>query len=403
MEQCAVGSIRSRPETSKLYFDFRYRNKRCREQTNLTDTQANRRKLEKMLERIEAEIVLGSFEYSRYFPNSKLAKEFSIPVQGSSRGTNNLPSFKDFSEIWYDEMKGSWRVSYRRTIRPILDNRLFHFFGELNVAEIKKADLLTFRASLSKESGRNKKGLSASHINRHMKVMRMILTEAADRFEFTSPFQNIKPLKIQKTDIDPFTLDEINLILKTVRQDYRNYYTVRFFTGMRTGEIDGLKWRYVDFNRRQILIRETIVLGQTEYTKTDGSQREIDMSQPVYDALKFQYQRTGNQEYVFSTNAGTPLSHNNVTKRIWYPLLRYLDLRKRRPYQTRHTAATLWLAAGENPEWIARQMGHTTTEMLFRVYSRYVPNLTRSDGSAIENLIAQNFSFNNKEDDADES
>ena len=67
-----------------------------------------------------------------------------------------------------------------------------------------------------------------------------------------------------------------------------------------------------------------------------------------------------------------------------------LGLKKRRPYQCRHTAATLWLAAGEAPEWIARQLGHTTTEMLFRVYSRYVPNLTRRDGSAFDNLIKAN-------------
>jgi len=94
-------------------------------------------------------------------------------------------------------------------------------------------------------------------------------------------------------------------------------------------------------------------------------------------------------DFVFCTRTGGPLNHNNVTKRVWYPLLRHLGLRKRRPYQTRHTAATLWLAAGENPEWIARQMGHTTTEMLFRVYSRYVPNLTRRDGSAFERLLAR--------------
>ena len=82
-----------------------------------------------------------------------------------------------------------------------------------------------------------------------------------------------------------------------------------------------------------------------------------------------------------------PLEHANVTKRVWYPLLAHLDLRKRSPYQTRHTAATLWLAAGENPEWIARQMGHSSTEMLFRVYSRFVPNLTRQDGSAFERML----------------
>ena len=46
-----------------------------------------------------------------------------------------------------------------------------------------------------------------------------------------------------------------------------------------------------------------------------------------------------------------------------------------------------WLAAGENPEWVARQLGHSTTEMLFRVYSRYIPNVTRRDGSAFEAML----------------
>lgn len=131
--------------------------------------------------------------------------------------------------------------------------------------------------------------------------------------------------------------------------------------------------------------------GEIEQTKTDGSYRHVEMSQLVVDALEDQKKATGGNEFVFCTRTGGPLNHNNVTKRVWYPLLSHLGLRKRRPYQTRHTAATLWLAAGENPEWIARQMGHTTTEMLFRVYSRYVPNLTRRDGSAFERLLINEF------------
>ncbi len=71
-----------------------------------------------------------------------------------------------------------------------------------------------------------------------------------------------------------------------------------------------------------------------------------------------------------------------------YPILRFLGLEKRKPYQTRHTAATLWLASGESPEWIARQLGHTSTNMLFRVYSRYIPNASRQDGTAFERLLA---------------
>ena len=111
------------------------------------------------------------------------------------------------------------------------------------------------------------------------------------------------------------------------------------------------------------------------------------MSEPVYQALRAQQRVTGAQRLVFCNRVGNALDHQNVTKRVWYPLLDELELSRRRPYQTRHTAATLWLAAGENPEWIARQMGHTTTEMLFRVYSRYVPNLTRQDGSAFEAML----------------
>ena len=128
-------------------------------------------------------------------------------------------------------------------------------------------------------------------------------------------------------------------------------------------------------------------MGSMDYTKNDHSQREIAMSTPVYDALQEQINRTKDRTFVFCNAEGHPLNYNNVAKRVWYPLLRHLKLLPRKPYQSRHTAATLWLAAGENPEWIARQMGHATTEMLFRVYSRYVPNITRQDGSAFEALL----------------
>lgn len=50
-------------------------------------------------------------------------------------------------------------------------------------------------------------------------------------------------------------------------------------------------------------------------------------------------------------------------------------------------SATLMLAAGENPEWVARMLGHSTTEMLFRTYSRFIPNLTRDDGRAFAGLL----------------
>ena len=290
---------------------------------------------------------------------------------------SSTPNFKKFAETWFAENEPRWKHPYKITLRTSLDKHILPTFGEVQLDDVSKSTLLVFRANLAKiprKSGST--GLSPARINHVMVPLRSILNEAAERYGFDSPFKNIKPLKVARTDVDPFTLEEVRRLIEHVRPNYKNYIVVRFFTGMCTGEVHGLKWKHVDFEHRQILVRESFVAGQQTTTKTDGSTREIQMSQPVFDAQRSQANATSVTDYVFDNKAGNPLSVHNVTKRAWYPLLRHLGLPKRRPYQTRHTAATLWLAAGENPEWIARQMGHSTTEMLFRIYFRYVPNPT---------------------------
>jgi integrase len=382
-------NIRNREDTGKLFFDFKYQGARCREYTALDDTKANRKRMKEVAEKMTAELTLGSFEYRRYFPDSKRAERFDEDLLNAA--DSNLaatPLFKDFADIWWSENEIRWRRSTRLGNRAVLKRHLLPTFADFPIGEITKAEVLAFRAEVAQCAGRSGNAtLSPKTINNLMGVLSMIMTEAADRFEFSNPMRNVKRLRLRRKDIQPFSLDEVRLIRDTVRSDYRNYFTLRFFTGMRTGEIHGLKWSRIDWDARQILVRETVDKGITDYTKTDGSQREIAMSSLVEDALKAQHKVTGEGEYVFCTRDGTPLDTTNVTQRVWYPLLRYLELAPRRPYHCRHTAATLWLAAGENPEWIARQMGHTTTEMLFRVYSRYVPNLTRRDGSAFDRFV----------------
>ena len=61
----------------------------------------------------------------------------------------------------------------------------------------------------------------------------------------------------------------------------------------------------------------------------------------------------------------------------------------RRMYETRHMFASWALDAGESPEWVARTLGHADTSMVYRIYGRYIPNLTRKDGSAFERQYAE--------------
>lgn len=407
-----MSKLRARKESGKLYLDFFFRGERCREQTALPDTPVNRKRLQKLLDKIEAEIACGTFDYRRFFPNSKMAakleqtpmadavKSLATVMAGGEvliAGTPaanaqllNTPDFKEFADTWYGEKELEWRRSHKARVRDDLDKVLIPFFGQKRVGQIAKSDVLAFRAQLAKVPARKKTTpISNARINKIMNPLRQILNEAADRFDFRTPFNSIKQLKVAKSDVNPFSLDEVRTLIDKARPDFRNYFKVRFYTGMRTGEVHGLQWKYVDFDRRLIRVRETFVLGEDEYTKTDASQRDIQMSQVVFDALREQQNATGSFKYVFCCRAGDPLDNKNFISRVWNPLLRHLGLALRRPYQCRHTAATLWLAAGESPEWIARQLGHSTTEMLFRVYSRYVPNLTRQDGSAFERLLLQ--------------
>lgn len=391
-----------REHKGKLFFDFRYKGVRCREYTALVISNANRNRLEKILKLITDEIENNCFDYRKYFPNSNMAEKFDTPKPtyessiGEIKSTIDqksfpTPLFKDFQKQWLDEFSLDWRRSYKQTVEQIINTRLLPRFGEYEVGNIRREDILTFRSTLAKDTGRKKDtAISARRINAIILVLKQILNEAADRFNFTTPTLRIKQLKMPKSDVKPFTLAEVNKIIETAREDYKQYFIVRFFTGMRTGEVDGLKWKYVDFERRIIMVRETFTWGMEDYTKTDASQRDIQMSTPVYEALRVQYAATGRQsEYVFCNKDFKPLDVNNFARRVWYPLLRYLGLLKRNPYQMRHTAATLWLAAGESPEWIAKQLGHANTQMLFKVYSRFVPNLTRQDGSAFERLLLQ--------------
>lgn len=392
-----MGSVRTRAN-GQLFFDFRYQGKRCREYTRLSDTARNRKRLERVLQKIEAEITLGTFDYAAYFPNSPKSREFAQDWTAPQldQGTDNktpTPSFGDFAEKWFHRSEVAWKGSYRGKVRDILDGHLLPAFGDRPVGELTREAVLDYRAELVKGGGRAGKTLSAGRVNQIIALLRAVLGSAADQYAFRNPADGIKPLREQRPTVDPFALEEVQQFLEVVDWYYRDYFLVRFLTGLRTSEIDGLQWRYVDLENSQIHVRETLVKGEVTTTKTPSSERFVDLSSPVAAALRRQWRITGGvpNAFVFQAPAGGPIHYRNVSNRIWYPTLRRLGFRSRRPYQTRHTAATLWLAAGESPEWIARQLGHTDTNMLFSTYSRYVPNLTRRDGSAVEQLLTSRF------------
>ena len=119
-----MGSVNARSQGT-LFFDFRYRGVRCREYTSLKDNAANRKKLQKVLDRIEADIATGAFDYRRYFPNSAMAERFDAPANGTTgAAAANIPDtplFSAFAETWYADKEVEWSHSHRETVRLTLE------------------------------------------------------------------------------------------------------------------------------------------------------------------------------------------------------------------------------------------------------------------------------------------
>jgi len=114
-----MGSIRARKDTGALFFDFIYQNTRCRELTTLKDTPENRRTMEKMLKKIEAEILLGQFEYTSYFPSSSMARKLASDAAAQDSAHQSTPSTPAFQEVAKD-----WLEMIRKAIKP--DGAVIH-------------------------------------------------------------------------------------------------------------------------------------------------------------------------------------------------------------------------------------------------------------------------------------
>ncbi len=186
---------------------------------------------------------------------------------------------------------------------------------------------------------------------------------------------------------------EMRQLLIHIPKLWKDYFIVRFWTGMRSCEVHGLEWEHIDFDHRLIRIRQNWVNGEICDVKTPKSRRALKMCDTLFDAFKrIQKKRINSGEgldsnFVFTGKSGLPLDTHFVSKKLWFPTLLKAGLKRRRTYETRHTAVVLHIAAHENPLYVSQMHGHSDTRLSFEIYAPYVANASRSDGSAFDELM----------------
>ena len=285
-------------------------------------------------------------------------------------------TFGQTTKEWAKIYENKVRHTTWRDYRSIMNAHVLPEFKDRILSEISYKDVEIFTAKLS--CGNKRK-------NNILIPMRSIFKWANKIGEITENIMlKVDNFKIERSDIFPFSHDEVLLLLNAIDPFYRPYLATCFYTGMRDGEINALHWS--DFKSKMkpspmIYINKAYVYNQEGPTKTKFSKRYIDCFPFVIDSLKQQKKLIKNQDVIFLNKNGDRMTPDHFRKVIWKPALEKVGLKYRPPIQTRHTFATMMISSGEDLGWVQNMMGHSSLQMIFRHYYAWVPKKGRNDGS----------------------
>ncbi|WP_254884263.1 site-specific integrase [Klebsiella variicola] len=234
------------------------------------------------------------------------------------------------------------------------------------------------------------------------------------KFVSHAAYENIRPLKKEKTVPDPLLHDEYELFINAITEYHARIWRVAIFTGLRHGEICALAWEDVDLQNGKIYVSRNVTQKGTFCPpKTKAGVRTITLLKPALEALREQFELTGHLDatnivfhhreigkseqqalrFVFrpkpqSKSKAGFYSRGSISY-SWKRGMMLANLRSRDPYQSRHTYACWSLSAGANPSFIASQMGHENAKMVYTVYSKWIGDMDEDQVGLLDSKFAK--------------
>lgn len=209
--------------------------------------------------------------------------------------------------------------------------------------------------------------LKPSSIHRYLDTLKAI---------YKVNFGSVKAPRVPKKLAKPFSPDEVVRILDAFKSSvyyshYYGYVLILFHTGMRPGEVIGLRWQDIDLSTREINVTSSLARGKSgrvrKTTKT-GDERVVPMREEVYEHLLSLPQPLKCDELIFKSPYGLPISDQQFGRRAWRKCLETAGVPYRCPYTTRSTWITLMINAGSALASIAQFAG-TSQEIILKHYS----------------------------------
>ncbi|MFJ3050881.1 Arm DNA-binding domain-containing protein [Pseudomonas nitroreducens] len=356
---------------------FRYQGELCREAVAGDATPENVANAERLAGIINYEIKHGTFSYSRHFPDSSRVQ------------TNTLGHYLD---LWLEIKRTELAPSGFRTYKSKVETHIRPRWGSHQADQIDHLDMQTWvKADLMTK-------LHNKTVREIVSIVGQVYTIYRTRNRSShDPTEGITIRLPDPDEADPFDREEIAAILGVATERYQELALAQFmiWAGPRVSEAIALSWEDVDLDAGTVRFRRSQVRGHYKVTKTRRSTREIRLLKPALQALMAQKAVTSRLppveievtdrdnktkkrqkvRFVFH-NSSTGAAHTSsdvLLQRWWQPHLKMAGVRYRGPNNCRHTFASQLLTSGVVPlDWIADQMGHTSTAMIWRHYGKWI-------------------------------
>lgn len=351
------------------------------------------------LKRVQRTVVLGTV---RDLPTRKLAMR-TLEAAIADTGINSL-DYRPKHQITFGELATQWKKlilpnhkpSTQNSCRSHLKHHLEPWFGNILLSDFSTMMLQKWIASLT-TSPKTIRNLTAT--------LRMLWQSAKHWGLVTgNPFEDLRLPKLGVPNRRVFSEDEIKRILDAAPEPHRSIFWLAAETGMRIGEILGLRW--CDIGEGRVSVRQNVWGGKVSTPKTRTGFRAFAVSDPLCAHLGSLRAGRGPDDvsFVFCTRTGNALDQRYVVRGL-QDVLAKLDIPPAGMHAFRHANATLMIANGIDPKTAAARLGHSDPSITLGIYSHVVrsqdraaaelfgrilcPDVTKSTEPPAEVVVAQ--------------
>ena len=314
----------------------------------------------------------------------------------------DVPRLKtaDWLNTWVEEYIGNVKPATRKSYQDHVRLNIIPYVGAVPLSKLTAAMIQQMYNELQTD-----KGLSPKTIKNVHGVLHRALEQAQKMgYIRNNPLTAVTLPRIEKKQIKPLEDNELCAFLKEIRGDtYELVYFVTVFTGLRQGEVLGLTWDCVNFEKHTLLINKQHgkKKGTCEYCfsslKNDRS-RLIEAADGVMDALKKQQIRQqrwaarlkdgweNSDNLVFTTETGRYLCNQTVYL-AFKKVMRRLHLDATRFHDLRHTYAVNSLKSGDDIKTVQENLGHQTAAFTLDVYAHATSSMKHESANRMDQYI----------------